>query len=133
MRALSYKTRVIETQGRGELNCRAKKAHGKKKKGNNGGKSKIGRGGRDGQEGVEWEGRGKRENKYLYMYKACLFRLYQTFQGSGKKNSITVIVYILPHMPVTPAGGWDKGRIYFQTLESSDTILKKTVYRNVGV
>ena len=36
-----------------------------------------------------------------------------------------MVVYILPLTPVTPEGGWDKRRINFHTLETSDTILKK--------
>ena len=31
--------------------------------------------------------------------------------------------------PVEPEGGWDKCRINFHTLETSDTIIKKTVHR----
>ena len=39
-----------------------------------------------------------------------------------------MIVYILALAPITPEGGRDKCRINFHTLETSDTILKKTVY-----
>ena len=76
------------------------------------------------------EGKKSKEKKTkLPMYKLCFSRLYQKFQGSGKKL-IIVIVNILPLTPFTSKGGvWDKCRINFYTLETSDTILKKTVYR----
>ena len=62
-------------------------------------------------------------------YQLCFLKLYQKFQGSGKKL-IIVIVNILPLTPFTSKGGvWDKCRINFYTLETSDTILKKMVYR----
>ena len=48
----------------------------------------------------------------------------RSFKGMHK-NSITLIVYILPLTPVTPEGGWDKCRIYFHTLETYDIILKR--------
>ena len=60
-------------------------------------------------------------------YKLCFLRLYLKFQGSGKKFDNCDGLHP-PVTPVTPEGGWDKCRINFNTLETSDTILKKTVY-----